>query len=233
MTVLVLRLAGPLQSWGSSSRFARRGTDIAPTKSGVIGMLAAAKGIRRTEPLTELLGLKFGVRLDQPGQILRDFQTARSLDGRASAPLTYRFYLSDAIFLAGVHGDPALLHDLAEALKRPRYPLYLGRRSCPPAGPVSLGVHDITLDDALDSWPWLASERFRRRAAPTVRLEVVRDARPGEPSAETLPDEPVSFDPAHRQHTWRSVLRRHVDVPNDLAERAGVTDHDPLSLLGG
>src|SRR3954463_10414355 len=105
MSVLLLKLAGPLQSWGSSSRFARRGTDTAPTKSGVIGLLAAAKGIRRTEPLTELLGLEFGVRLDQPGQILRDFQTARSLDGRDSAPLTYRFYLSDAVFLAAVHGD--------------------------------------------------------------------------------------------------------------------------------
>lgn len=104
MSVLLLRLAGPLQSWGSSSRFARRGTEIAPTKSGVIGLLAAAKGIRRTEPLTELLGLEFGVRLDQPGQILRDFQTARSLDGRHSYPLTYRFYLSDAAFLAGVSG---------------------------------------------------------------------------------------------------------------------------------
>src|SRR5690242_16495672 len=157
MTVLLLKLAGPLQAWGSSSRFAQRGTEIAPTKSGVIGMLAAAKGIRRTEPLTELLGLEFGVRLDQPGQILRDFQTARSLDGRSSAPLTYRFYLSDAIFLAAVHGEMALLHDLADALRRPRYPLYLGRRSCPPAGPVSLGVHDTNLDDALDSWPWLAT----------------------------------------------------------------------------
>jgi CRISPR system Cascade subunit CasD len=233
MTVLLLRLAGPLQSWGSSSRFAQRGTEIAPTKSGVIGMLAAAKGIRRTEPLTELLGLEFGVRLDQPGQILRDFQTARSLDGRASAPLTYRFYLSDAVFLAAVRGEAALLGDLAEALRRPRYPLYLGRRSCPPAGPVSLGIHDTDLDDALDTWPWLASERFRRRAARTARLEILRDARPGEPTVETLPDEPVSFDPAHRQHTWRSILRRHVDVTNDLAERASVTVHDPFSLLGG
>ncbi|GID27490.1 type I-E CRISPR-associated protein Cas5/CasD [Paractinoplanes brasiliensis] len=233
MTVLLLKLAGPLQAWGSSSRFARRGTEIAPTKSGVIGMLAAAKGIRRTEPLTDLLGLEFGVRLDQPGQILRDFQTARSLDGRHSAPLTYRFYLSDAIFLAAVQGDAALIHDLAGALKRPCYPLYLGRRSCPPAGPVSLGVEDIGLDDALKTWPWQATDRYRRGAPRIVQLEVIRDARPGDQDTETHPDEPVSFDPAHRQHTWRSVLRRHVPVTNDLAESSGVIDHDPLSLLGG
>ncbi|WFE47680.1 type I-E CRISPR-associated protein Cas5/CasD [Verrucosispora sp. WMMD1129] len=233
MSVLLLKLAGPLQSWGSSSRFARRGTEVAPTKSGVIGLLAAAKGMRRTEPLTDLLGLQFGVRLDQPGQILRDFQTARSLDGRRSAPLTYRFYLSDAVFLAAVSGERTLLTGLAEALDRPQFPLYLGRRSCPPVGPINLGVHDDTLDDALSQWPWLAAAWHRKKAAHTVRLEIIRDARPGEPVTETVPDEPVSFDPAHRQHTWRSVVRRHVDVTNDLVERAGVAEHDPLSLLGG
>ena len=42
--VLVLRLAGPLQSWGSSSRFTRRSTEAFPTKSGIVGLLAAAQG---------------------------------------------------------------------------------------------------------------------------------------------------------------------------------------------
>lgn len=233
MTVLLLRLAGPLQSWGSSSRFARRGTEAAPTKSGVLGMLAAAKGMRRTEPLTELLGLEFGVRIDQQGQITRDFQTARTLDGQGSAPLTYRFYLSDAVFLAAVSGEAQLLHGLAEALDRPRFPLYLGRRSCPPAGRVSLGVHEDTLDDALASWPWLAADWYQRRAARAIRLEIIRDARPGEPGIETVPDEPISFDPVHREYSWRSVTRGHADVINEHPDRAGVTEHDPLSLLGG
>nr|WP_232075771.1 hypothetical protein [Phytohabitans suffuscus] len=98
---------------------------------------------------------------------------------------------------------------------------------------MNLGVHDGTLDDTLTQWPWLAAEWHRRKASHRVRLEIIRDARPGEPVTETMPDEPVSFDPAHRQHTWRSVLRQHVDVTNDIAERAGVAEHDPLSLLGG
>lgn len=116
MSVLLLRLAGPLQAWGAASRFAHRHTEIAPTKSGVIGMLAAARGMRRGEPLTDLLGLTFGVRIDQPGQLLRDFQVARSLDGTRSMPLTYRYYLTDAAFLAGVSGEPDLLEGLHEAL---------------------------------------------------------------------------------------------------------------------
>ena len=42
MSVLLLQLAGPLQSWGAASRFARRSTENAPTKSGLVGLLAAA-----------------------------------------------------------------------------------------------------------------------------------------------------------------------------------------------
>jgi len=233
MSVLLLKLAGPMQSWGSSSRFARRGTEIAPTKSGVIGMLAAAKGIRRTEPITELLGLEFGVRLDQPGQIMRDFQTARSLDGRISAPLTYRFYLADAVFLAAVQGERELLLGLADALDRPQFPLYLGRRSCPPSHKVNLGVQEDTLDGALDNWPWLAAAWYQRRADRKVRLEIIRDARSGEPTTETMPDAPLSFDPAHRQYAWRSVVRRHRDIDNELGDHSGTRGHDPMSLLGG
>ncbi|WP_432969409.1 type I-E CRISPR-associated protein Cas5/CasD [Dactylosporangium sp. CA-233914] len=233
MSVLLLRLAGPMQAWGAGSRFARRGTEIAPTKSGVIGLLAAAKGIRRTDPLTDLLGLEFGVRLDQPGQVMRDFQTARSLDGRTSAPLTYRFYLADAAFLAAVSGDRSLLDGLDQALRRPHFPLYLGRRSCPPVAPVSLGVHDTTLDEALTTWPWLAADWHRRRARGIVHLEIIRDARPGEPIDETIADVPISFDPAHRQHTWRAVHRTHVPITNDRSERTDAAGHDPMSLLGG
>jgi CRISPR system Cascade subunit CasD len=230
MSVLLLRLAAPMQAWGSSSRFAYRTTEVAPTKSGVIGMLAAARGVRRTEPITELLGLRFGVRIDQPGQIVRDFQTARPPD-KPHSLLSYRFYLSDAIFLAAVSGDDqSLLQGLDEALRRPYFPLYLGRRSCPPAGKVSLGVHDGELEAALAGWGWIASDWYRKQAYQTTRLEVIRDARPGEQVIETIPDEPLSFDPARRQHAWRSVVRSHIQInnPEGIAD-----DHDPFALVGG
>ena len=79
MPVLLMRLAAPMQSWGASSRFTRRETEMMPTKSGVIGMLAAALGIGRDEPLTRFAGLRFGVRIDQPGTIMSDFHTAEDL----------------------------------------------------------------------------------------------------------------------------------------------------------
>ena len=39
MAVLLLRLAAPLQAWGSNSKFIIRNTEREPTKSGVVGML--------------------------------------------------------------------------------------------------------------------------------------------------------------------------------------------------
>lgn len=233
MNTLLLRLAGPLQSWGSSSRFVYRGTEIAPTKSGVIGMLAAARGIRRTDPLTELLGLSFAVRIDQPGSIVRDFQTARRLDG-SSLPLSYRNYLSDAVFVAAVGGDEDLLTGLHEALRRPQFPLYLGRRSCPPVLPVSLGVHPGSPVEVLRRHPWEAAAWHRRtKRAATVTLEILRDADQTDPFTETIRDEPLSFDPTHRQHGWRLVVREHTELAHPEATAAHIPSHDPMIVTGG
>lgn len=48
MATLLLRLAAPLQSWGSDSKFETRKTGREPTKSGVVGLLAAALGCAGT-----------------------------------------------------------------------------------------------------------------------------------------------------------------------------------------
>jgi CRISPR system Cascade subunit CasD len=238
MSALVLRLAGPLQSWGSHSRFVRRLTEPAPTKSGVIGLLAAARGLRRTDELTEFFGLRFGVRIDQPGRLVRDFHTARSLDGTQTMPLSYRYYLADAAFLAVVEGDRQLLQGLDAALRQPVFALYLGRRSCPPAGPISQGLRDGGVEEVLQREPWQAATWHQRSVrAPSVLLATVRDARAGDANTETMRDEPVSFDPERRQYSWRSVVRGHVEVPNPSWTAAGPldasTEHDPMALLGG
>ena len=109
MPVLLMRLAAPMQSWGASSRFTRRETEMMPTKSGVIGMLAAALGIGRDEPLTRFAGLRFGVRIDQPGTIMSDFHTAEDLKNerpgsskKEMLSLSIRYYLQDSVFLVGI-----------------------------------------------------------------------------------------------------------------------------------
>ena len=70
MATLLLRLAAPLQSWGCGSKFNIRNTEREPTKSGVIGMIAAAMGIQRNDDpkkLEPLCRLRYGVRVDREG----------------------------------------------------------------------------------------------------------------------------------------------------------------------
>ena len=231
MTVLLLRIAGPLQAWGVRSRFTVRSTELAPTRSGIIGMVAAAVGRRRTDPIEDLLALRFGVRKDQPGRVIRDFHTARTLDGKESMPLSNRYYLADAVFLAGIEGDRPLLEGIDEALQHPAFPLYLGRRSCPPTHPVSLGLREATLLDALRAEPWLASPWFRKQQHSHVfdaELLLDQEVVPAEErgAARGSRDVPVSFDPRRRDYDFRQVERLMVQVGVPKADA-----HDPMLAL--
>ncbi|SFC18826.1 type I-E CRISPR-associated protein Cas5/CasD [Streptomyces aidingensis] len=236
--VLALRLAGPLQSWGASSRFTRRTTESQPTKSGVIGLLAAAAGIERGDDtrLASLAALRFGVRVDQPGTRIRDFHTAHHADTGKSMPLSERFYLADAVFVAAVEGETPLLCRLYAALREPAYPPFLGRRSCPPTGPVELGLYeDARLEEVLETIPWQASGWYRRRHhhRPPDRLTVLREKAAGEPgTADTLRDQPLSFAASHRRHALRTVVTTHVPLPTAPAGET-TPPHDPFEALTG
>lgn len=243
MSVLVMQLAGPLQSWGSAARFTRRTTESAPTKSGVLGLLAAAQGREREADPADLAALRFGVRVDQAGVSVRDFQTAHDADDRPM-PISQRYYLADAVFVAAVEGDSALLAALHRALRTPGFLPYLGRRSCPPSRPVDLDLlQEGTLERALAAEPWRASEWYQRRRSREheVALPVTVDARPEDladaPAADTLRDLPLSFSPRHRRYGLRAVHTFTVAVANPRAAlgaeraRAAVPAHDPTSLL--
>ncbi|WP_439675806.1 type I-E CRISPR-associated protein Cas5/CasD [Embleya sp. MST-111070] len=241
-SVLTLCLAGPLQSWGSSARFARRTTESAPTKSGVLGLLAAAQGRDRTADVSDLAALRFGVRVDQPGTRVRDYQTAEHGDTEKAMPVSERFYLADAVFVAAVEGDDATVTLLYGALRTPVYMPYLGRRSCPPARPVELHVHhDVTLDTALACEDWQASKwyRERRRRASHPELSVITEVDAAHGVGDTLRDQPLSFDPRHRRYALRTMQTTSVPVPPARTGRrasgadATPPDHDPTRGLKG
>ncbi|MEU1216710.1 type I-E CRISPR-associated protein Cas5/CasD [Streptomyces sp. NPDC005790] len=235
MSVLSLRLAGPLQSWGASARFTRRTTESAPTKSAVIGVLAAAAGIERGDDtgLAPLAALRFAVRIDQPGTRVRDFQTAHHGASGKSMPLSERFYLADAVFVAAVEGDPTLLADLHAALRNPVYAPFLGRRSCPPAQPVDLALHHgASLMEVLGEVPWQASAWYRRqhRNRSAIELTVLREAEGQEAEfADTLRDQPISYAAEHRRHALRAVISDSVRVTDPSARR--LPRHDPFDAL--
>ncbi|AQU70080.1 type I-E CRISPR-associated protein Cas5/CasD [Streptomyces niveus] len=269
--VLLLRLAGPLQSWGTRSVFNRRETNAEPTKSGVIGLLAAACGVDRQDSLSELLPLRLGIRVDQPGTLLRDYHTVSDYRGRPlpqagvnakgmqkpTSPVkhthvTTRYYLQDAVFLAAVAGPSALLSTLDEAVRAPAYPLALGRRSCPPTQPMSLGMREQTLEESLREEPWQSSRRAREQHATQLGRERGLD-HPLYPSRidrsatledtdgdDVLHDAPVSFDPHTRSFTSRRVRHTWLNIPTgfprpDDESIGGTPDdagHDPFALLG-
>jgi CRISPR system Cascade subunit CasD len=231
-SVLLMQLAGPLQSWGASARFARRATEPAPTKSGVIGLLAAALGRERSDDLDDLAALRFGVRVDQRGTLLRDFHTAHHFDTGRSLPVSERFYLADAVFVAGVEGPDALINKLHQALRDPVFLPYLGRRSCPPARPVGLSIrHEHTLEQALEREQWRAASWYqrRRRGESQIELETLIEATAADGPVDNLRDQPISFDPLHRRYALRGVRHGRVAVPTPATTPP---HHDPMSALG-
>lgn len=174
MPTILLRLVGPIQSWGTTSRFDQRETGKEPSKSGVIGLMAAALGIDREnwtdlEPITHL---SMAVRHDRSGIPMRDYQTAGcaasdkviKADGSYSKDgvVSQRFYIADASFLVGFEGaDRSLLEYIQKHLKNPTWPLALGRKSYVPSEPVWFedGVQDAPLKEVFLRWPWTAAPR--------------------------------------------------------------------------
>lgn len=133
MPSILLRFAGPLQSWGSPAIQSTRPTDLYPTKSAVQGMIGAAMGLSRTQ-LHKVPPFHFGVRIDQPGRLLKDYQTLSRWDKPNSKTkwLSDRYYIEDGSFLVLIHHEnPKTIQTIHHAFKHPVYPLYLGRRSNP------------------------------------------------------------------------------------------------------
>lgn len=188
MATLLIQLVGPMQSWGISSRFNERDTNKEPSKSGIIGLLAAALGIDRGNwnDLKPLTALRMAVRHDRPGILRRDYQTvacnkddsiikANGKIEKADGIVSNRYYLADAAFLVGLEGDDkALLKAIMEALKNPIWQLFLGRKSYLPSEPIWIeeGVRDESLDDTMLKWPWISSERYNENKPETFLLSI-------------------------------------------------------------
>lgn len=230
MHTLLLRLSAPLQSWGSESVYDNRETDYFPTKSGVIGMLAAAIGRKRNEPLADLAALEFGIRIDQQGTRLNDFQVTR-MGGKLNANLSNRVYLSDAIFLVGLSSENAgFLAELEEALKHPKFAVFLGRRSCPPTLPLVLGIREGGLYQSLLNEEWLVPDWQRKallRFSRERSLRIVMDDAQG---GAIKKDVPVSFSPFKREYRYRYLKELPGKIVG-IGECQGSTEHDPMMEL--
>jgi CRISPR system Cascade subunit CasD len=230
-TSLVLRLGAPLQSWGGRSQFNRRETLGEPTKSGIVGLLAAAQGRRRHDPIEDLLDLRLGVRTDQPGSLLRDYHTVSDYRGapllsasvsarglqKPTSPAKYthvteRFYLQDAVFVAVVSGPPAFLAALRRAVMRPAFPLALGRRACVPTQPLLLTPPTKSAADGYDGlWKGEPAEVLAAAAWQASPARVRALGRQQSPPAHV--DLPITIDDAEGNDV-------RIDMPTSFDPRS-------------
>lgn len=168
MDTLIFQLQAPLLSWGDAAVGEYRPTADYPSQSAIHGLLGAALGIERDdEPAQGALraGLRMAVGVLDQGSLLRDYHTSQvpsrtDLKKRPHATrrdelripkddlntiLSSRDYRQNAASLVAIQAlapAPYTLHELAAALAAPRFVLYLGRKSCPPAAPL----HPCVLD---------------------------------------------------------------------------------------
>lgn len=239
MHTLMLRLAGPMQAWGVQSRFEVRDTAAEPSKSGVIGLVCAALGIDRAEPIPEAIrSLRMGVRVDREGQMRRDYQTAVrwKIDRRTKerseggTTLSERYYLADASFLVGLESESReLLESVAAAIDHPHWPLCLGRRACPPSRPLRIqnGLKQGALEGVLAQAVWEdRDEPDDDREDMPAELRTVIEVREASGNGLVLlrrPDQPVSFSP--RRFAMRTVVIQYIPNPSRSNGSQREVDH--------
>ena len=173
---LLFRLYGPMATWGDIAVGEYRPSQAHPSRTAVLGLLAAALGIRRDRE-EELIGLdrsvRLAMRLDIPGELLRDYHTTQvapagkklhyytrsdeTKSDKLHTILSQRDYRTDSgasIALQTLDGDTSRLRAWQQALKTPALPLFLGRKSCPlalPTDPIIVEAENLKV--AFDSYP--------------------------------------------------------------------------------
>lgn len=189
MDLLLFQLHGPMASWGDIAVGDYRGTNVSPGESAVLGIVAAALGIDRADDDAQW-GLRdelsVVVATLNSGALLRDYHTVQapsraSLTGRPHATrrdelaiakgdlhtiISTRDYRTGAWCVVAMQArarSSRSLSDIADAIRRPRYVLYLGRKSCPPDMPLDPVV--LTTASVLEGVRLYVRRACERRAA--------------------------------------------------------------------
>ena len=162
MRFLLFTLYAPMGSFGEIAVGERRMSWARPGRSAVLGLVAAARGIERADEAAHQrleADLHYAVRTDAPGRPLIDYHTAqtpKARRGRAFATrrdelesdalntvLSTREWRTDAVFTVALwprRGRTVDLDEIAECLRRPRFVLYVGRKSAPLGLPLNPAI---------------------------------------------------------------------------------------------
>lgn len=143
MKTLILKTEG-LSAYGLQTFDIHRRANHFPTRSAIVGVLAAALGITRNEhealyQLSEQITT--AVQVNQAGEKMIDYHTVqnfRSPDGKIQKGTkpTYREYWCDSEHTFAISAEPSLISQLESAVKAPKFTLFQGRKSCPLTRPL-------------------------------------------------------------------------------------------------
>lgn len=162
-----------MQAWGGPVIGDDRPTLPFPTRSGVLGLVAACLGIRRSDNdrlLALAEGTRVHVRVDAPGTPLVDDQTIQDNPNASQKRQTIqskRTYLCDASFVAiVVPGGIFTVEAIASAARSPVFAPFLGRRTCVLLTPLLIaaevtGADPIALFDGIERGPKEIIERLQ------------------------------------------------------------------------
>lgn len=226
MKTLTIRLAAPLQSYGNEATFNLRTSFQYPSKSAVLGMIAAGLGYRRedNQKLQALNKLKYAVRVEQSGHMMTEFQTVEyhKSASRTARKLTYRNFLQDAVFVAAVGSDDdAFINKIEYAIMHPKFQLYLGRRSNPPAGIMKLdSFENKNPVEVLENLDWKAANWFKRKYHNKIfKTTISADAEllPNKKSF-AVKDKIGSFNSKNRFHDYRLAAEEIVELSTKVAK---------------
>ncbi|WP_257283440.1 type I-E CRISPR-associated protein Cas5/CasD [Endozoicomonas sp. SESOKO1] len=164
MEYLVFRLYGPMASWGEIAVGVNRHTARYPSKSALLGLLGAALGISREDEESQQDLFDYyaiAIKTVSCGSLLKDYHTTQVPNSKVKfrfrsrrdelvvgweqldAVVSSRAYRTDAQAIVAVSARAGAcwsLGQLQEALQRPKYQLYLGRKACPLAAPLQAEI---------------------------------------------------------------------------------------------
>lgn len=218
MKTILLKLKGPMQSWGTSSHFETRNTDYYPSKSALIGIIAASFGYRRDQEqkIKELNELDFALRIDQPGMLLRDYHIAKKYKKTGEFERTYvtnRYYMEDAVFVVAIsHANDRRVEEIYEALQHPYFSPFMGRRSCPVPLDFIIKMTEEDAVTALEKLEWQAAEWYKKKYS-DYRLEIYADkALIPQGIATMRKDYVISFSQKERKYGPRFEVRKSINL---------------------
>lgn len=241
MKTILLKFSGPMQSWGTDSHFEIRHTDLHPSKSAVLGLVAASLGWRRDdERIATLNRFCFAVRVDQPGSMLKDYHTAHKPEVKNGGIISYRtyvttrYYLQDAVFVAALGiSESSDADEIVKALRSPYFQIYMGRRSLPLPMDFLLDVIDGDPLSVLRSFPWQAADWYKRqeqrKGTGSKRLSIFTEKPAVGSVSRRRRDNVLSLSTSGRRYLARMEQEMVCEIK--IAEIH--QEHDAFDALGG